>query len=50
LQEIGQPPLPEYREPAHSAARASDRAQQFPLVLTSAKAPLYCESQHRNLA
>ncbi len=49
LQEIGQPPLPEYREPAHSLARRSGLAQQFPLVLTSAKTPLYCHSQHRNL-
>ena len=45
LQEIGQPPLPEFREPA-----LSDIARQYPLVLTSAKTPLYCHSQHRNLA
>lgn len=45
LQDIGQPPLPDYREPA-----ASEMAWQFPLVLTSAKTPLYCHSQHRNLA
>ena len=30
-------------------ARVSDLAQ-YPLVLTSAKTPLYCHSQHRNLA
>jgi anaerobic selenocysteine-containing dehydrogenase len=49
LQAIGQPPMPEYREPAHSVARLPDLAQQYPLVLTSAKTPLYCHSQHRNL-
>jgi anaerobic selenocysteine-containing dehydrogenase len=49
LQAIGQPPLPEYREPAHSLAGRPDLAQQYPLVLTSAKTPLYCHSQHRNL-
>jgi anaerobic selenocysteine-containing dehydrogenase len=31
-------------------ARLPDLAQQYPLVLTSAKTPLYCHSQHRNLA
>ena len=50
LQAIGQPPLPEYREPAHSAAQIPEFAQRYPLVLTSAKTPLYCHSQHRNLA
>jgi anaerobic selenocysteine-containing dehydrogenase len=50
LQKIGQPSLPEYRAPAHSTAGLSGLAPQFPLVLTSAKTPLYCHSQHRNLA
>jgi len=40
---IGQPPLPQFRTPF---AEAPD----FPLTLTSAKTPLYCHSQHRNLA
>lgn len=42
LQAIGQPPLPVFEAPAHVTAR-------FPLTLTSAKTPLYCHSQHRNL-
>lgn len=41
LQDIGQPPLPSF-EPSHADTR-------FPLTLTSAKSPLYCHSQHRNL-
>jgi len=49
LQQLGQPSLPDYREPAHSAARRGDVHRQYPLVLTSAKTPLYCHSQHRNL-
>src|SRR5436305_9315493 len=43
LQEIGDPPLPEFREPVWAAPG-------FPMTLTSAKTPLYCHSQHRNLA
>jgi anaerobic selenocysteine-containing dehydrogenase len=43
LQASGEPPLPEFRAP-YSAAPG------FPLTLTSAKTPLYCHSQHRNLA
>jgi len=44
LQGIGQSPLPEYRAPR------LDPSGQFPLVLTSAKTPIYCHSQHRNLS
>jgi anaerobic selenocysteine-containing dehydrogenase len=40
---IGEPPLPEFRAPFAEAPG-------FPLTLTSAKSPLYCHSQHRNLA
>jgi anaerobic selenocysteine-containing dehydrogenase len=41
LQAIGQAPLPLFqREPGDAT---------FPLTLTSAKTPLYCHSQHRNL-
>jgi anaerobic selenocysteine-containing dehydrogenase len=40
---IGEPPLPEFRAPFAEAPG-------FPLTLTSAKTPLYCHSQHRNLA
>jgi anaerobic selenocysteine-containing dehydrogenase len=49
LQAIGQPPLPEFRVPPHSRKRARESDARFPLVLTSAKTPLYCHSQHRNL-
>jgi anaerobic selenocysteine-containing dehydrogenase len=41
LQAIGQPPLPCF-EPSRADT-------DFPLILTSAKTPLYCHSQHRNL-
>jgi anaerobic selenocysteine-containing dehydrogenase len=41
LQEIGEAPLPEFRAPTSDP--------RFPLALTSAKTPLYCHSQHRNL-
>src|SRR5215468_7273604 len=40
---IGEPPLPQFRAPFAEAPG-------FPLTLTSAKTPLYCHSQHRNLA
>jgi anaerobic selenocysteine-containing dehydrogenase len=40
---ISEPPLPEFRAPFAEAPG-------FPLTLTSAKTPLYCHSQHRNLA
>jgi anaerobic selenocysteine-containing dehydrogenase len=43
LQAIGQSPLPEFRAPR------LDPSSEFPLVLTSAKTPIYCHSQHRNL-
>jgi anaerobic selenocysteine-containing dehydrogenase len=44
LQAIGQSPLPEFRTPH------LDPTSNFPLVLTSAKTPIYCHSQHRNLS
>jgi len=44
LQTIGQSPLPEFRPPR------LDPTLEFPLVLTSAKTPIYCHSQHRNLS
>src|SRR4029078_4280889 len=43
LPEIGEPPIPEFRAPFA-------QAPGFPLTLTSAKSPLSCHSQHRNLA
>jgi anaerobic selenocysteine-containing dehydrogenase len=42
LPTIGEPPLPEFRAPF--------AADGFPLTLTTVKSPLYCHSQHRNLA
>jgi anaerobic selenocysteine-containing dehydrogenase len=41
LQAIGQPPLPVFHAP--------EAERRFPLALSSAKTPLYCHSQHRNL-
>ncbi len=49
LQAIGQPALPRFEEPAHAPARRGAADAGFPLILTSAKTPLYCHSQHRNL-
>jgi anaerobic selenocysteine-containing dehydrogenase len=43
LQAIGQSPLRGFRAPR------LDPNSQFPFVLTSAKTPIYCHSQHRNL-
>jgi anaerobic selenocysteine-containing dehydrogenase len=43
LQAIGESALPQFRAPFAEAPG-------FPLTLTSAKTPLYCHSQHRNLA
>jgi anaerobic selenocysteine-containing dehydrogenase len=44
LQTIGQSPLPEFHPPRLGPTL------EFPLVLTSAKTPIYCHSQHRNLS
>jgi len=38
-----------FRESAHSIARGDEADRRFPLILTSAKTPVYCHSQHRNL-
>lgn len=43
LAAIGEPAVPAFRAPLAAAPG-------FPLTLTSAKSPLYCHSQHRNLA
>jgi len=45
----GQPPLPEFVEPATGPVSRPDLAQRFPLVLTCAKTATFCHSQHRNL-
>jgi anaerobic selenocysteine-containing dehydrogenase len=49
LLEAGQPPLPEYVEPAMSPRSQPELSKRFPLVLTSAKRVPYCHSQHRNI-
>jgi anaerobic selenocysteine-containing dehydrogenase len=43
LPAVGEPPLPEFRAPLA-------KANGFPLTLITVKTPLYCHSQHRNLA
>ncbi|HSJ90201.1 MAG TPA: molybdopterin-dependent oxidoreductase [Anaerolineales bacterium] len=50
LLEHGYPPLPEYTEPLVSPLSRPDLAERYPLVLTSAKNTLFCETQHRGLA
>jgi len=47
--EHGYPPLPEYAEPLVSPLSRPDLAERYPLILTSAKNPLFCETQHRAL-
>src|SRR4051794_31234640 len=50
LAEHGYPPLPEFEEPRTSPRSRPDLAERFPLVLTSAKALWFCETQHRQVA
>jgi anaerobic selenocysteine-containing dehydrogenase len=45
----GYPPLPEFTEPLVGPVARPDLAAQFPLVLTSAKSTLFCQTQHRTL-
>ncbi|MDX1415598.1 MAG: molybdopterin-dependent oxidoreductase [Candidatus Promineifilaceae bacterium] len=49
LLEHGYPPLPDYEEPLVSPYSQPELAERFPLILTCAKHPLYCESQFRAL-
>src|SRR5690606_24965678 len=49
LMHHGHSPLPDCSEPALSPRSRRDLAHRFPLVLTTTKGSLYCESQHRNL-
>jgi anaerobic selenocysteine-containing dehydrogenase len=49
LLEHGYPPLPKYAEPLIGPVSRPDLAKRFPLILTSAKDTLFCESQHRAL-
>jgi anaerobic selenocysteine-containing dehydrogenase len=45
----GYPPLPDFAEPPIGPVARPDLAVRFPLILTSAKSSLFCESQHRAL-
>ncbi len=47
--EHGYPPLPEFAEPPVGPVARPDLATCFPLVLTSAKPTLFCQTQHRAL-
>jgi len=47
--EHGYPPLPDFEEPRVGPVARPDLAARFPLVLTSAKASLFCNTQHRAL-
>ena len=49
LRTHGQPALPEFVAPAMAPDSRPDLAAAFPLVLTSAKTPLFCHSQGRAL-
>jgi anaerobic selenocysteine-containing dehydrogenase len=48
--DIGQPPVPTFTEPGLSPRSRPDLAQEFPLVLTCAKALHFCETQHHQVA
>lgn len=45
----GYDPLPKFEEPKTSPVSRPDLASKYPLVLTSAKDSLFCNSQHRSL-
>src|SRR5439155_9572946 len=45
----GYTPLPDFSEPPIGPVARPDLAARFPLVLTSAKSSLFCETQHRAL-
>jgi anaerobic selenocysteine-containing dehydrogenase len=45
----GYAPVPEYQEPMMGPRSRPDLAARYPLILTSAKHTLFCESQHRAL-
>lgn len=47
--EHGYAPLPEFVEPASSPMSRPELAERYPLVLTSAKSPLFCQTQHHAL-
>ena len=45
----GYAPLPDFSEPLVGPVARPDLAARFPLVLTSAKSSVFCETQHRAL-
>jgi len=45
----GYPPLPDFVEPQVGPVARPDLTERFPLILTSAKPTLFCQSQHRVL-
>jgi anaerobic selenocysteine-containing dehydrogenase len=45
----GYAPLPDFQEPPIGPVSRPDLAQHFPLILTSAKPALFCQTQHRAL-
>ncbi len=47
--EHGYAPLPDFEEPQIGPVTRPDLAARFPLILTSAKSTLFCNSQHRAL-
>jgi anaerobic selenocysteine-containing dehydrogenase len=47
--EHGYTPLPDFQEPLISPRARPDLAVRYPLILTSTKHTLFCESQHRGL-
>jgi anaerobic selenocysteine-containing dehydrogenase len=47
--EHGYAPLPDFAEPQISPVTRPDLTARFPLILTSAKPTLFCNSQHRAL-
>jgi len=47
--EHGYSPLPDFVEPPVGPVARPDLAARFPLILTSAKPTLFCQSQHRAL-
>jgi anaerobic selenocysteine-containing dehydrogenase len=47
--EHGYAPLPDFAEPPSSPVARPDLAARFPLILTSAKSALFCQTQHHAL-
>jgi anaerobic selenocysteine-containing dehydrogenase len=49
LEEMGLDPLPTYHEPLRTPLGSPDLAQEYPLVLTNCKNPVYYHASQRNL-